>query len=410
MAEMKYEHPLKYYTVDNFIDESRKLIGLPVHGVMDAPTYEAAGRHVIRGYATALGDVNPLYQDVVYAVDSTRYGTVIAPPTILILFKYPLYEGALYDGPYPLVGLEAGFDWEWNDVVKMNDRFTSELVLTDVYERPSDKGRTVYLVSECKYRNALSKELVATCRGTYAAIARAESITEIPDAITEGFRKYPITDRKLYHSTDEEVARLIKDIKGMVRRGHNPLYWEDINVGDNLPQVVKGPLTVADLMAYYGICVSDSAFPRFELAFRKWRTKPGFLRTNYKTGWPYEVQMTDYLDPHLAEARGMPYVFAMGSLRAGFCAHLLSNWMGDDGFIRRLNVNVLEPYIYGDALWMKGKVVETYKEKLGGTKYGAIDVKIEAVNQLGLNVAPGTATVYLPIPPEYNAVKLPILP
>lgn len=408
MAEIKYQHPLDYYTVDNFIEETRKMIGKPVHGIMDTPSFEAAEHYVIKMYATALGDLNPLYNDLVYAADRTRYGTAIAPPTILILFKYPIYEGTLYDGPYPLVGLEAGFEWEWNDVIHMTDRFTTELVLKDVYEKPSSKGRTVYLVSECKYFNALSKELVATCQGTYAAIARAESITAIPDAVKEGFRKYPVTDRKLYYSTDEEVTKIIKDIEGMVRRGSDPLYWEDVNVGNNLPQIVKGPLTVADLMDYQGMCLNSVAFPRFELAFRKWRSKPGFLRANTFTGWPYEIQMTDHLDPHLSESRGMPYIFAMGSLRAGFGAHLLSNWMGDDGFIRRLKMDVLEPYIYGDALWIKGKVVDKYKEKLNGVLYGAVDIKIETVNQLGQNVAPGTATVYLPIPPQYNPPKLPL--
>ena len=103
---------------------------------------------------------------------------------------------------------------------------------------------------------------------------------------------------------------------------------------------------------------------------------------------------------------GLPSSFGFGSLRLGFCTHLLTNWMGDEGFIRRLNVDVLEPYIYGDALWIKGKVVEKYKEKLGGVLYGAVDVKIEAVNQLGQNVAPGTATVYLPSAKSF--VELPI--
>lgn len=38
--------------------------------------------------------------------------------------------------------------------------------------------------------------------------------------------------------------------------------------------------------------------------------------------------------------------------------------------------------------------------------YYAVDVKLEAVNQLKQNVAPGTATVYLPT--VTRGVKLPI--
>lgn len=395
MVEVKYEHPLEYYTVDNFIKESRKLIGTAVHGVTEVPAYESAEYSAIACYTRTLGDKNPLYTDLDYAID-TRYAMLIAPPTFLTVMKYPMCEGTLFDGPYPLAGFEAAFDWEWSDVVRMNDGFATEHVLKDVYEKPSDKGRTVYLVSECKYLNKLSRELVATCRGTYAAIARAESITDIPEAIKEGFSKQPITDRKVYCYSDEEVERLSKEILDVVRRGNKTLYWEDAKVGDKLPQVAKGPLNTAALLGYHGINFSAQAFPAFGVAFRKWLKTPGYLLTNPLTGWPYDTQMTAHGDPNLSGTRGMPYTFAMGSLKAGFCIHLLSNWMGDDGFIRRLSVDVLEPYIYGDALWIKGRVVDKYKEKLGGTLYGAVDVKIEAVNQLGQNVAPGTATVYLP--------------
>lgn len=405
MAEVKYDHPLDYYTVNNFIEESRKLIGKTAISIFETPTYNSAKLEFVSGYARALGDNNPIYTDIIYAV-KTKYATLIAPHTFLFTFKYPVSQGVLFDGPYPLVGFEAEYDWEWNNVVKMNDSFTSEHVLKDVYERFTQKGRTVYLVSECKYFNKLSKELVATCRGTYAAIARAESIMDIPEAITEGFVKHPITDRKVYYHSDEEVERIVKDIRVMARRGSKPLYWENVNVGDKLPQVVKGPLTTADLVYYHNAAFSAKAFPNFGVHLRKWLKTPGALRMNPVLGWPYDIQYSGAGDPIMGGASGLPYSYGQGSLKAGFCGHLLSNWMGDDGFIRRLKVDVLEPYIYGDALWVRGEVVDKYKEKIGGSMYGAVDVKLEAVNQLNQNVAPGTATVYLPF--TNSDIELPI--
>ncbi len=35
------------------------------------------------------------------------------------------------------------------------------------------------------------------------------------------------------------------------RRGAAPLYWEDVDVGDAVPPVVKGPLTITDIVAWY---------------------------------------------------------------------------------------------------------------------------------------------------------------
>jgi len=111
MSDIKYEKSLDHYTVNNFIEECRKLVGQPVHGVFETPAFESARRGYLTGYAYAIGDLNPLYTDITYAVD-TRYATQIAPPTFLVAFKYPVSQGVLFDGPYPLVGMEAAFDWE----------------------------------------------------------------------------------------------------------------------------------------------------------------------------------------------------------------------------------------------------------------------------------------------------------
>ena len=35
------------------------------------------------------------------------------------------------------------------------------------------------------------------------------------------------------------------------RRGDTPLFWENVNIGDEIPSVVKGPLTTTDILAWY---------------------------------------------------------------------------------------------------------------------------------------------------------------
>ena len=138
MAEVKYEKPLEYYTVDNFIKESRKLIGKPVSSVYSIPSYDTVTENATYTFATTMGEDNPLYTDFTYA-SSSCWRTLIAPPTFLVSIKFPVSYGALYDGPYPLVGLEAGFSWEWFDAIRMNDKLTGELVLKDVHEKTSEK-------------------------------------------------------------------------------------------------------------------------------------------------------------------------------------------------------------------------------------------------------------------------------
>jgi len=393
MVEIKYQHPLEYYTVDNFVEESKKLIGEPLPGI--EATYDTAKYDFVAAYAAALGDDNPLFHDLWYAV-STRHDGLIAPPTFLITTKYPITAGALYDGPYPLVGFESKFDWVWNDTIKMNDQLTGEVMLKDVYETKTNKGRTINLVSECTYLNSLSEELVATCEGTLSAIAVADSITEIPEAIKEGFRKNLVTDREVYCHSQEEITRILDDIKAMTRRGPKTIFWEDVDVGEPLPPVVKAPLTTGDCVGYVNAVFSAKAFPNFELNVQKLQKNPGMIRSNPTTGWPYDLHISEHVDPFLSGSRGMPYMFGWGTLKAGFCAHILTNWIGDDGFVRNLNVDTTGDYIYGDALWVKGSIVDKYKEKIAGTLYGAVDIKLSAVNQLNQTVATGIATVYLP--------------
>ena len=58
---------------------------------------------------------------------------------------------------------------------------------------------------------------MATCNGTYAAIARAERITDIPDAIKR-IQEVPSHGPKVYHYSEEEVKRIVKGQR-LQRRG-----------------------------------------------------------------------------------------------------------------------------------------------------------------------------------------------
>ena len=73
----------------------------------------------------------------------------------------------------------------------------------------------------------------------------------------------------------------------------------------------------------------------------------------------------------------------------------MTNWMGDDGFLRRLNVSVRRPNIFGDVSWCRAKVVD--KRIDGGTSLVDLDVFVQ--NQLGDITAKGTAVVELPRAP-----------
>ncbi|MEE2881090.1 MAG: acyl dehydratase, partial [Chloroflexota bacterium] len=72
--------------------------------------------------------------------------------------------------------------------------------------------------------------------------------------------------------------------------------------------------------------------------------------------------------------------------------HLLTNWAGDDGFVKKMYVELRRFNVVGDTTWCKGKVVGKRVED--GEKL--VDLEIWGENQRGEQTTKGTATIKLP--------------
>ena len=95
-----------------------------------------------------------------------------------------------------------------------------------------------------------------------------------------------------------------------------------------------------------------------------------------------------------------------GGQRSRMPQALLSNCMGDNGFIRRLQMALRRPMYYGDLGVYNGEVVKKFKEVQKGESgtgavqgertYYAVGIKYEGRNQEDQVFVQGTSTVYLP--------------
>jgi len=97
--------------------------------------------------------------------------------------------------------------------------------------------------------------------------------------------------------------------------------------------------------------------------------------------------------------------------------HLLTNWMGDHGFIRKLQVAVRRPMYYGDLGVYSAEVVKKFQDVQTGEDgpgavpgertYHAVGIKLEGRNQVDEIHLQGSAVVYLPSR-EGGMVHLPV--
>jgi hypothetical protein len=72
--------------------------------------------------------------------------------------------------------------------------------------------------------------------------------------------------------------------------------------------------------------------------------------------------------------------------------HLLTNWIGDHGFLKKMYVELRRFNVLGDTTWCRGRV--TAKRVEEGEKL--VDLKIWGENQRQEITTKGTATVRLP--------------
>jgi len=186
-------------------------------------------RHFCQGY----GDDNPLYNDKEYA-EKTRYGSLVVPP----LFLYSVLWGTQFGLP----GVHAwysGGDWEWFKPILLGDKFTYTEVFEDVIEKPSKMaGKTVIQYSKTTYKN--QRDAVVATHRFWGIRAERETSRETG--------KYAEIKKATY--TPEQFKAIQDDYKKEEIRGAKPRYWEEVEVGDELTPVVKGPLTARDCIAW----------------------------------------------------------------------------------------------------------------------------------------------------------------
>ena len=363
---------------DQALDALRSRINMPIENTLEPWCHEAT-RDNIRHYAHGIGDDNPLWCDPAYAA-KTRYAGIVALPSFL--FATSRIVSGYVGGISGVHAMWAGSDWSWHKPVLRNQEIRTEAWLKDLIEHQTRfAGRAVQQIYHVNFFNP-DGDLVAEADSWCFR-------TDRDQAREEGTKYMELRSRPPHIYTDADLQRVYKLYEAEEVRGSRKRYWQDVEVGVALPTMAKGPMTVTGFIAYAqgwgGLYIRAN-----KLAWRQVSHHPGLGIPN-RFGIP-DCPERVHWEQDFALMVGAPGAYDYGPERCSWLTHHLTNWMGDDGFLRKASCKIRRHNPEGDMLFIDGKVNRKFQQD------GRCLVEIEqaAHNQDGELSILGSGVVELP--------------
>ena len=359
------------------LEDLRKRIGVKIENTVEPWNYEAT-RDGIRHYAHGIGDDNPLWCDPEYAA-KTKFGTVVALPSFLFSTSR-IVSG--YCGGLPGVhAMWAGADWIWHKPVLRNDTISTTAYLKDLIGHDTKfAGRAYQQIYHVDFYNQHG-DLVSECDSYVFRTDRDEA--------RERGTKYTGQVGKVETLTDEQMQEWFDLYRNEEVRGATPRYWEDVKEGDELPRMMKGPMTVTGFIGYAqgwgGLYIRTN-----KLHFQLIDAHPGLGIPN-KFG-VRDVPERVHWDDDFAREVGTPGAYDYGPERHSWLTHHVTNWIGDEGFLHKSKSQIRRHNPDGDVIFIDGSVIRKYEEN--GKKY--VEIQQRAETHRGELSALGTAVAELP--------------
>jgi acyl dehydratase len=362
---------------DEMLTKMRNLIGTELR--TDAcVNNEYATRLAILRFAEGIGDDNPLWTEEAYAA-AGPHGVIVAPPSFIFACL-----GSVQVGWPGLGGFHAETDVTFHAPIKVGDKITAR-VWFDGFDDPIESsfgGRRIKDYLRQEYWNQ-NDELVARFICSRMRFERTEMQKR------RSSRKIEIP----HPWTDEQLARVEDDILAETPRGAEPRYWEDVQVGDELDTLTKGPIGLTDEIAY--VASGAAPIPRLSahsVALRRYKKHPkwAFRDPNTHALEPvYSVHYNDYA----AQLQGAQIAYDVGIQRTCWQIHTLTHWIGDAGSVKAIHGQYRAHVYLSDVVRLGGKVVG---KEIDADGDAVLHLETWAYNQREQNCMPGTATVVLP--------------
>jgi hydroxyacyl-ACP dehydratase HTD2-like protein with hotdog domain len=249
--------------------------------------------------------------------------------------------------PFKSYGFNGGSEWTFHRPVRVGDHLTEVAKILDMSEKPGRTGQLLFITRETTQTNQKG-ELLQTIRAI--SIFRKRPETESADKPAPAG---PVTLPRISPPGPGETVEKPQWSAPPQRT------FEEIKVGDEIPSVVRGPMTAAHLV--------------------RWASANG----NYaRIHWDL---------PYAMQRQGLPNVVVNGSLKNEYIYILLQRFAGEAGWVRKMYLEHRGMDHPGDTLTIFGKVTE--KTERDG--FGHVKCEIGLKNDRG-QTTQGWAEVVVP--------------
>lgn len=356
---------------DDQLAALRGMIGQPVRS--DRPYVTELTVDAVCHYAFGIGDRNPLWTKPAYSAAKGKPQPAL--PSVLLAMDRVF--GGYVTGLPGIHAMYAGTTFDFRRPLKIGDRLVGSPTLKDIIERPSRfAGRSWQQIYEVKFHDQ---------NGELVCIGDSYCFRTERDSAREGGKYQEIR----VEWTPEQIADIAQRYRDedKRRRGAEPRYIENVSVGDALSAITKGPYTATTAIAYLSgwgglyVRAHGDAFDLFD--------RHPALGIPNEWGVPEPPERVHW-DPDLARRVGVPGAYDYGPERVSWMSHVVTDWMGDDGFLQYLDVQVRRHNVIGELVTCRGEITRVDIDS------GIAEVNLFASNQDDKESARGTARVHLP--------------
>ncbi len=346
---------------------------------------EEATRIAVAKFAGGIGDINPLWSDAEHG-KASDYAAPVAPPSFVI----GCFSGIQFGWP-GLGAFHNATQAHFHQPVYWGDKVTATCRY-DGFTGPRPSNFAGQMVTDHflnTYRNQ-HDEVVAEISWQVVNFERGSAKARSRDSATDAGKP----KLELPHPWQEDELR---EIEGQVLRerprGTESRFWEDVEVGESLQTLTKGPIGLTDEVAF--IAGGGTPIPRLKAhaaSLVDYQAHPAWSFRDPVMGSREPIYAVHY-NKAAANAMGVAFQYDVGFQRQCWQTQLLTHWCGDDGWVRDCSSQYRGFVYLSDVVTLGGEVTGKSVDDDGAH---VVEVSTFARNQRGADVMPGSAVIELP--------------